>query len=313
MKRRKEQVSVAKIKKEQVKPELLVKNGLNSKTINSEIQDEEAVGREEKGKELNRKTVAPKCKEESDTSGNPPKKIKVEDPPKKMAFTFDDEGLPIWEEKEFPWDRIPPRPHGWDQHLWDAKCLRTFSEMRKAQYDALIASCQRKLESKRKQEREEQERIEKQKILDAADEEKRRQEEKRKKVRQMEEEGEKYMWDIFEMEWSKMGCTMADDEQENGDGETDNNNENEKTDEIGDGQSTPKGISDPNYLLENFKKDPDDPFDDDAPLQIGQPESNNNFQFFDDQGNLIVAVGKMQNSGIITFGRNLGKKSGSNT
>ena len=97
-------------------------------------------------------------------------------------------------------------------------------------------------------------------------------------------------------------------------GETDNNNENEKTDELGDGQSTPKGTSDPNYLLENFKKDPDHPSDDDAPLQIGQPESNNDFQFFDDQGNLIVAAGKRQNSGIMTtFGRNLGKESGSNT
>ena len=73
-----------------MKPKVLLNNGLNSKPKNYEIKDEEAVGREEKGKELDRKTVAPKCKEESDTSGNPPKKIKVEDPPKKMAFTFDD-------------------------------------------------------------------------------------------------------------------------------------------------------------------------------------------------------------------------------
>ena len=62
MKRKKEQVSVVKKKKEQVKPELLVKNDLNSKPINSEIQDEEAVEREEKGKELDMKTVALKRK-----------------------------------------------------------------------------------------------------------------------------------------------------------------------------------------------------------------------------------------------------------
>ena len=129
----------------------------------------------------------------------------------------------------------------------------------------------------------------------------------------MEEEGEKYMRNIFEMEWSEMGCTITDNEQENGDSETDNKNKNEKTDELGDGQSTPKGTSDPNYLLENFKKDPDNPSDDDVPLQIGQLESNNDFQFFNDQGNLIVAAGKRQNSGIMTtFGRNLGKESGSN-
>ena len=87
MKRRKDIVSVAKIEKEQVKPEVLWNKGLNSKPINYEIKDEEAVGREEKGKELDRKTVAPKRKEETDTLGNPPKKIKVKDPPKKMAFT----------------------------------------------------------------------------------------------------------------------------------------------------------------------------------------------------------------------------------
>ena len=146
IKRRKEELSVAKIKKEQEKPKLTLKNSLNSKPINSDIQHEEAVEMKEKGKELDKKTVAPKRKNQSDTSDNPPKKIKVEDAQKKMAFTFDDEGLPIWEEKEFPWDRIPPRPHGWDQHLWDVKCFRTFAEMRKAQYDALMASCQRKLE-----------------------------------------------------------------------------------------------------------------------------------------------------------------------
>ena len=79
----------------------------------------------------------------------------------------------------------------------------------------------------------------------------------------MEEEGEKYMRNIFEMEWSEMGCTITDDEEDNGDTE---NNKNEKLNEIGDGQSTPKGTTDPNYLLENFKKEPDDVFDEDEPL-----------------------------------------------
>ena len=146
IKRRKEELAVAKIKKEEEKPKLTLNNSLNSKPIKSDIQRDKAVEMKEKGKELDKKTVALKCKNESDTSDNPPKKIEVEDALKKMAFTFDDEGLPIWEEKEFPWDRIPPRPHGWDQHLWDMKCLRTFAEMRKAQYNALMASCQRKLE-----------------------------------------------------------------------------------------------------------------------------------------------------------------------
>ena len=127
----------------------------------------------------------------------------------------------------------------------------------------------------------------------------------------MEEEGEKYMRNIFEMEWSEMGCTITDDEEDNGDTE---NNENEKPNEIGDGQSTPKETTDPNYLLENFKKEPDNVFDEDEPLRIGQPESNNDFQFFDDQGCLIVAAAKMKNSGMSTsFGMNLGKESGSNT
>ena len=122
---RRKELAVAKIKKEEEKLKLTANNGLNSKPINSGNKRDEVVEMKEKGKELNKKTVALKRKNESDTSDDPPKKIKVENAPKKMAFTFDEEGLPIWEEKEFPRDRIPPRPHGWDQHLWDTKCLKT--------------------------------------------------------------------------------------------------------------------------------------------------------------------------------------------
>ena len=127
----------------------------------------------------------------------------------------------------------------------------------------------------------------------------------------MEEEGEKYMQSIFDMEWSEMGCTITDDEEDNPDTE---NNENIQRNEIGDGQSTPKGITDPNYLLENFKKECDDVYDEDEPLRIGQPESNNDFKIFDDTGRLTVAASAIKNSGMSTsFGMNLGKESGSNT
>ena len=90
----------------------------------------------------------------------------------KQPFKFDEEGMPIWEDKDIPRELIPPRPSGWDQAHWEDHMSKTFRKMRQKNFKHLHASCGRKLKRKKAEE-------EKQRKLD--EERKRKEQEQREK------------------------------------------------------------------------------------------------------------------------------------
>ena len=160
---------------------------------------------------------------------------------KKMAFEFDADGLPIWEEKVVPQESVPPRPSGWDQKNWEAHLNKTYHDMRTRHFKALLASCKHKLERDKvekeklrkweeerreieaekrrkeeaeKKERERKEREEREQI------ERERQEqiqhEKRERTKEMEKEAEQKLLLMAFNDLASCGITISDDDGEGG-------------------------------------------------------------------------------------------------
>ena len=69
-----------------------------------------------------------------------------------QPFEFDEECLPIWEDKDIPRELIPPTPSGWDQANWEDHMSKTFRKMRQKNFKHLHASCARKLKRKKAEE-----------------------------------------------------------------------------------------------------------------------------------------------------------------
>ena len=96
--------------------------------------------------------------DKGDSDTNPPIKSEPKDTVVKQEvilenlFDFDEQGLPIWKEKEIPAHAIPPRHDGFDEGTWKEKMNKDFSKMRKEKFDRVYASVKRKMDRKKQKE-----------------------------------------------------------------------------------------------------------------------------------------------------------------
>ena len=157
----------------------------------------------------------------------------------KMAFEFDNDGLPIWEEKVFPIEKMPPKPDFFfsDLNSWRKSLDDHYCKIRRKQYDLLHRHCLKKLTRKRakeQKEREEKERKEteqrQRKQKEEAErraaedlrkqheeeekkkEEERALEEKRQNAVKMQEQGMASVESYFKQAWDGMSINLSDDD-----------------------------------------------------------------------------------------------------
>ena len=67
----------------------------------------------------------------------------------RIAYDFDEEGFPIWEERPIPPESIGPTAPGWDTNLWVTHLTKTYQEIRRSGYNKLYKS----VECKKKRQR----------------------------------------------------------------------------------------------------------------------------------------------------------------
>ena len=157
----------------------------------------------------------------------------------KPAFYFDNDGLPIWEAKKVPRDRIPPKPTDWEMSDWIKNLDDTYNNLRKKHFSILMKSCKRKLkrdeaekeklrkaeEEKKRKEEEEKQKLEKQRIekerkeqlererIEKENEEK-RQKEMRELAKKMEEEAKQSINDLFKADIDALNIDISDDDED---------------------------------------------------------------------------------------------------
>ena len=157
----------------------------------------------------------------------------------KPAFYFDNDGLPIWEEKKVPRDRIPPKPSDWEMSDWIKNLDDTYNNLRKKHFSILMKSCKRKLkrdeaekerlrkaeEEQKRKEEEEKQKLEKQRIekerkeqlererIEKENEEK-RQKEMRELAMKMEEEAKQSINDLFKADIDALNIDISDDDED---------------------------------------------------------------------------------------------------
>ena len=157
----------------------------------------------------------------------------------KPAFYFDNDGLPIWEEKKVPRDRIPPKPKNWETSDWIKNLDDTYNNLRKKHFSILMKSCKRKLkrdeaekervrkaeEEKKRKEEEEKQKLEKQRLekerkeqlererIEKENEEK-RQKEMRELAMKMEEEAKQSINDLFKADIDALNIDISDDDED---------------------------------------------------------------------------------------------------
>ena len=157
----------------------------------------------------------------------------------KPAFYFDNDGLPIWEAKKVPRDRIPPKPTDWEMSDWIKNLDDTYNNLRKKHFSILMKSCKRKLkrdeaekekvrkaeEEKKRKEEEEKQKLEKQRIekerkeqlererIEKENEEK-RQKEMKELAKKMEEEAKQSINDLFKADIDALNIDISDDDED---------------------------------------------------------------------------------------------------
>ena len=146
----------------------------------------------------------------------------------KMAYEFDKDGLPIWEEnKPFPPDKMPPRPSGYDLINWKTHVQNHYDSLRKKQYDILLKQCTRKLNKKKAAQEKERKRKEEEDRLKKEQEERQRQEEmerkkqeKRQKAAEVEKAGMLSIDTYFQSTLTDLDLSLSEfsdeDEEVNG-------------------------------------------------------------------------------------------------
>ena len=127
-----------------------------------------------------------------------------------LPYNFDEEGLPIWAEKELPNEKMTQKPPGWEQDKWEKHLHMKFNTIRKNAFNKLYNSCKRKHERCIKEEEAECHRKE---------EEKRHAEEQRRvdrqwRAKELEEEADQMLHDEFELSWKELGIDISKGEDE---------------------------------------------------------------------------------------------------
>ena len=175
-----------------------------------------------------------------------PIQVKKEEDPapattKRMAYDFDDDGFPIWEERPMPPDRIQPTPPGWDTNLWVMHLNKMYQEIIRNAYDKLYKSVERKKkrqreleESERKaQEKRKKEEEERNKNKEKEAEKEKKRKERRELAVKMEAAGEEQVKNFFDEGFAIMGINITDDEMDNDDKkEEENKQEHKKLEEM---------------------------------------------------------------------------------
>ena len=137
---------------------------------------------------------------------------------KRMAYDFDAEGFPIWEERPILPESIGPTPPGWDTNLWVTHLNNTYQQIRRSGYDKLYKSvewrkkrqreleeAERKVQEKRKQEEEERNK-------EKESDKERKKKERRELAAKMEAAEEEKVKKSFDEGFAIMGFNITDDE-----------------------------------------------------------------------------------------------------